>query len=83
VATFLVDQGLPEEWVSIDPEPAPGHRYTLIYTVREKEYSARKLAEWLGLSPGQVVVDPALIPPGEADIIVVAATDVRLLARNP
>ncbi len=83
VATFLVDQGLPEEWISIAPEPAPGHSYTRIYSVRGKEYSARKLAEWLGLSPLQVVTDPTLTSPSEADIVIVAATDVRLLARNP
>jgi len=83
VAQFLIDHGLPPEWVSVYPEPVPGQAYTVIYSPNGKDYSARKLAEWLGLPSRQVVDDPALAPPSEADIVIVAAGDVRLLARSP
>ncbi len=69
--------------MSVYPQPSPGQPFTVIYSPKGKDYSARKLAEWLGLPPGQVVNNPTLAPPSEADIVIVAAGDVRLWARGP
>ncbi|GBD14801.1 Putative transcriptional regulator YvhJ [bacterium HR25] len=82
VSGLLMGKGLPEDRVSTALSPNSGVARTVIYNLGGKQYTARKLAEWLGLSGDRVVSDPAQAPApvnGPADIIVLLGTDARTL----
>ncbi|HZP26516.1 MAG TPA: LCP family protein, partial [Dehalococcoidia bacterium] len=78
VSEALTAQGLPADRISLADNAASDTKETLIYNLGNKEYTARKLAEWLGLPAARVITKKT--PPinsvnGAADIIILAGTD--------
>ncbi|MBI1886372.1 MAG: LCP family protein [Chloroflexi bacterium] len=85
VAERLSNQGLWPELLALADNPASDRRRTLIYNLNGKDYTAEKLAEWLGLSEDQVTDDADRAPPtvnGPADIIIILGRDVVALTRD-
>ena len=81
VAEALTQRGLPSEWLSLADNASSDIQHTIIYNVGNKEYTAKKLAEWLGLPPDRVIT--TTLPPvsavnGVADIIILAGADATL-----
>jgi len=82
VALRLLQQGLPEEWVHVSISSFPSSPTSIVYNLRGKDRSARKVAEWIGLSPSQVVSNPPSAPLTSADIVIVVGRDLRRLSSN-
>lgn len=81
VAGFLRGQGIPEEDLLLG-DAATVYRRSLIVDREGKEYTAKKLAEWLSLPIDRVVAasDPeaAAFADATGDIVVVLGSDARL-----
>jgi LCP family protein required for cell wall assembly len=80
---YLADQGLFEGDITVsDASDGLYHEETLIYDLAGKEYTAKKLAEWLGLPNSRIreVVTGELTPvsTSPADIVVVLGADAQI-----
>ncbi|GBD12384.1 Putative transcriptional regulator YvhJ [bacterium HR24] len=78
VRDFLTGQGLPQERLSVANANGPRTAETTICDLNGKGYTARKLAEWLGLPETRVAASAcAGVAPvnGPADIVVLVGWD--------
>ena len=80
---YLADRGLPQTDIAIsDAEDGLYHQETLIYDLAGKEYTAKKLAEWLGLSDRRIrevgADEFTPVPTSSADIVVVLGADAQV-----
>ncbi len=83
VVNYLTGRGLPQTDVTIrDASDGLYHQQTLIYDLAGKEYTANKLAEWLGLPNScirEVGTDKSTpVPTSSADIVVVLGPDAQI-----
>ena len=83
VVDYLAERGLPQTDISIsDADDGLYHQETLIYDLAGKEYTAKKLAEWLGLSNGSIrevgTDEFTPVPTASADIVVVLGADAQV-----
>jgi LCP family protein required for cell wall assembly len=83
VVNYLAGRGLPQTDVTIsDASDGLYHQETLIYDLAGKEYTARKLAEWLGLPNNRIQeVETGVDSPvstSSADIVVVLGADTQV-----
>lgn len=83
VVNYLAERGLPETDVTIsDASDGLYHQETLIYDLAGKEYTATKLAEWLGLPNSRIQeVETDMSTPvstSSADIVVVLGADTQV-----
>jgi LCP family protein required for cell wall assembly len=83
VVNYLAGRGLPQTDIAIsDANDGLYHEETLIYDLAGKEYTAKKLAEWLGLpdkSIQEVGADEFTpVPTSSADIVVVLGADAQV-----
>jgi hypothetical protein len=80
-AGFLRKQGIPAEDLLVGDAPTV-YRRSLIVDRRGKEYTAKKLAEWLNLSTDRIVAAPdaeaSAFAEATGDIVVVLGSDARL-----
>jgi LCP family protein required for cell wall assembly len=85
VKDFLSGQGIPESRLSVANAPGPRTTETTICDLGGKGYTAKKLAEWLGLPEGRVVNGgcAGVVPlNGPADIIVLVGRDARTVVQR-
>jgi len=83
VVNYLADRGLPQTDVTVsDASDGLYHQETLIYDLTGKEYTAKKLAEWLGLPNDRVqeveTDESTPVPTSSADIVVVLGADAQI-----
>ena len=83
VVDYLAGRGLPQTDVAVsDASDGLYHQETLIYDLAGKEYTAKKLAEWLGLPDSRIqeveTGEPTPIPTSSADIVVVLGADAQI-----
>lgn len=83
VVTYLADRGLPQTDVTVsDASDGLYHQETLIYDLAGKEYTARKLAEWLGLPDNRIqeveTGESTPVSTSSADIVVVLGADTQV-----
>ncbi|GBD14042.1 Putative transcriptional regulator YvhJ [bacterium HR24] len=85
VRDFLTSQGLPQERLSVANANGPRTAETTICDLNGKGYTARKLAEWLGLPETRVANSACTgVAPvnGPADIIILVGRDARTLVQR-
>jgi LCP family protein required for cell wall assembly len=83
VVDYLAGRGLPQTDIAIsDANDGLYHQETLIYDLAGKEYTAKKLAEWLGLSGNSIrevgADEFTPVPTSLADIVVVLGADAQV-----
>jgi LCP family protein required for cell wall assembly len=83
VVNYLASRGLPQTDVTIsDASDSLYHQETLIYDLAGKEYTAKKLAEWLGLPDSRIreveTDEETPIPTSPADILVILGADAQV-----
>jgi LCP family protein required for cell wall assembly len=83
VVYYLGSRGLPQTDVTTsDASDGLYHQETLIYDLAGKEYTASKLAEWLGLPNNRVrevgTDESTPVPTSSADIVVVLGADTQI-----
>jgi len=83
VVNYLASRGLPQTDVTIsDASDSLHHQETLIYDLAGKEYTAKKLAEWLGLPNSRIreveTDEETPIPTSPADILVILGADAQV-----
>ncbi|HXG35405.1 MAG TPA: LCP family protein [Dehalococcoidia bacterium] len=81
VAEKLALNGFPADQILLADNSASNIIETKIYNIGAKNYTAQKLAEWLGIPATQIVSGSAELlgaVNGHADIIILAGTDVTL-----
>lgn len=79
-ATYLTRFGIaPADITANDTEPAERRADTIVIDYTGKEYTARRIAEWLNLPKTAVQRRAAETRnPGDPDIVVIAGTDLKL-----
>jgi LCP family protein required for cell wall assembly len=79
VAAHLVRHGLSPTDLTVADVPGGERRAeTVIIDYSGKEYTARRLAEWLNLPRSAVQHQPAAPSPGEPDVLVIVGQDLKL-----
>ncbi len=84
VASYFSEQGIPETDVAVtDATDGVYHEETIIFDLAGKEYTAKRLAEWLNLPESRVREvdgDQGLtpVPTSTADIVVVLGADAQV-----
>ncbi|GAG43264.1 unnamed protein product, partial [marine sediment metagenome] len=83
VVNYLAGRGLPQTDIAVgDASDGLYHQETLIYDLAGKDYTAKKLAEWLGLPNNRIreveTDEPTPVPTSAADIIVVLGADAQI-----
>ncbi len=83
VVNYLAGRGLPQTDIAVgDASDGLYHQETLIYDLAGKDYTAKKLAEWLGLPNNRIreveADEPTPVPTSAADIIVVLGADAQI-----
>lgn len=83
VVDYLAERGLPQTDVTIsDASDGLYHQETLIYDLAGKEYTAKKLAEWLGLPSSRIqeveTDESTPVSTSSADILVVLGADTQV-----
>lgn len=82
VAAYLTRYGVsPSDISGVEGETAERRPDTVIYDYTGKEYTARKLAEWLNLPRSAVQhIAGTVRSPGDPDIVMIVGNDLRLAA---
>ncbi len=81
VAAYLVRYGLaPSDLTVVDGPGAERRADTVIIDYSGKEYTVRRLAEWLSLPRSVVQHQPAPRNPGDPDVVVIVGQDLKLPA---
>jgi len=83
VVNYLASRGLPQTDVAIgDASDSLYYQETLIYDLAGKEYTAKKLAEWLSLPNDRIreaeTDEETPVPTSPADILVILGTDAQI-----
>jgi len=83
VVNYLAGRGLPQTDIAVgDASDGLYHQETLIYDLAGKDYTAKKLAEWLGLPSNRIreveTDEPTPVPTSSADIVVVLGADAQI-----
>jgi LCP family protein required for cell wall assembly len=83
VVDYLAGRGLPQTDVTVsDASDGLYHQETLIYDLAGKEYTAKKLAEWLGLPDSSIqeveTGESTPVSTSSADIVVVLGADTQV-----